>query len=410
MDIKQILECFTNFIGDNELGEKEGQTTPDITLEEKEKIEESKVASINKTFTKFIEEKMNEVDQQTAEKVNDERQADVNTAVKDVEKAKQELEDAKEVLKVANEKAKKSNKLLKKWKKSKGLDKKDESLEDYDDPQGKITLRDAKKEFEQLVKEASDIYWQGYKFIDITGLENACPSFTNINWEDIPELIRSWGYVVVDDSNEEEPAISLVKGTTEEDIKEMIKAFNKENGFDESPKESTTVVDNDKEFKVPDEAYDIVRKNLLDVMRGYGWVDLEQLQEYIKDEGLELTDEELIAVAKTCLKYTKVYDASELQDTDLQDIEDAYGTVIVVGDFKRLPKNESLKEKITEEVVAKFDNGKHEIVKCKEGYFNRYNIKNGKARTTTKCLESLPSALMALKKRFPKAEEVKEKE
>ena len=352
MDIKQILECFTNFIGDSELGEKEGQTVSDITLEEKEKIEESKVASINKTFTKFIEQKMNEVDQETAEKVNDERQADVNTAAKDVEKAKQELEDAKEVLKIANEKAKKSNKLLKKWKKSKGLDKKDESLNE------------------------KTVYYV------CLGDEQKSPDF------DTQEEARKWAeanYDVDDDR------VSIESETFE---------------LEESLKEDTTVIDNGKEFKVPDEAYDIVRKNLLDVMRGYGWVDIEQLQEYIKDEGLELTDEELIAVAKTCLKYTKVYDASELQDTDLQDIEDAYGTVIVVSDFKRLPKNESLNE----EVVAKFDNGKHEIVKCKEGYFNRYNIKNGKARTTTKCLESLPSALMALKKRFPKAEEVKEKE
>lgn len=64
-------------------------------------------------------------------------------------------------------------------------------------------------------------------------------------------------------------------------------------------------------------------------------------------------------------------------------------------------------ESLNEEVVAKFDNGKHEIVKCDKGYFNRYNIKEGKARFTTKCVESLPTALTALKKRFPKAEEVK---
>lgn len=116
-----------------------------------------------------------------------------------------------------------------------------------------------------------------------------------------------------------------------------------ETPVDESLKEDTTVLDNGKEFKVDDKAFDIVRKNLLDVMRGYGWVDVEQMQDYIKEEGLELTDEELIAVAKTCLKYTRIFDASELQDTDLQDIKDAYGTVIVVGNFKRLPKNEEVK-------------------------------------------------------------------
>ena len=57
-------------------------------------------------------------------------------------------------------------------------------------------------------------------------------------------------------------------------------------------------------------------------------------------------------------------------------------------------------------VVAKFDNGRHEICKCAEGYYNRYEIKEGKARFTTKCVESLPTALGALKKRYPNAEEV----
>lgn len=65
-------------------------------------------------------------------------------------------------------------------------------------------------------------------------------------------------------------------------------------------------------------------------------------------------------------------------------------------------------KKIVEEVVAKFDEGKHEIVKCDKGYFNRYNIKDGKAGFTTQCVEALPTALGALKKRFPNAEEVKE--
>lgn len=109
-----------------------------------------------------------------------------------------------------------------------------ESLEDYDDPQGQITLKDAKKQFEGLVKEAHDIYWQGYKFIDITLLEIHCPAFSNINWEDIPELIRSWGYVVLEEPNMEEPAIALGKEFTEDDVRQMIKDFDKENGLDES--------------------------------------------------------------------------------------------------------------------------------------------------------------------------------
>lgn len=114
---------------------------------------------------------------------------------------------------------------------------KNESLEDYNDPQGQITLKDAKKQFEKLVEEAHDIYFQGYKFIDITLLEVHCPAFSNINWEDIPERIRSWGYVVLEEPNMDQPAIALGKEFTEDDVRQMIKDFNEENGFDESLKE-----------------------------------------------------------------------------------------------------------------------------------------------------------------------------
>ena len=89
-------------------------------------------------------------------------------------------------------------------------------------------------------------------------------------------------------------------------------------------------------------------------------------------------------------------------DSIKYDEEEGKGTVYV-GLFW----DDDLDESLNEDVVAKFDGGKHEIVKCKEGYFNRYNIKEGKARFTTKCVESLPTALGALKKRFPKAEEDK---
>ena len=75
--------------------------------------------------------------------------------------------------------------------------------------------------------------------------------------------------------------------------------------------------------------------------------------------------------------------------------------------LKKWKKAKGIEESLNEEVVAKYDDGKHEIVRCKEGYYNRYNIKDGKARFTTKCVESLPTAISALKKRFPKAEEVK---
>ena len=84
------------------------------------------------------------------------------------------------------------------------------------------------------------------------------------------------------------------------------------------------------------------------------------------------------------------------------DEEEGRGTA-----FIGLFRDDDFEESLNEDVVAKFDGGKHEIVKCKEGYFNRYNIKEGKARFTTKCVESLPTALGALKKRFPKAEEDK---
>ena len=62
-------------------------------------------------------------------------------------------------------------------------------------------------------------------------------------------------------------------------------------------------------------------------------------------------------------------------------------------------------EESAQVVVATFDEGLHEIVKCDKGYFNRYNIKDGKARFTTKCVESLPTAVGALKRRFPNASE-----
>ena len=103
--------------------------------------------------------------------------------------------------------------------------------EDYTTQQDIITIKNAKKEFDKLVAEAADIQWQVPKFIDITGLENSCPSFTNISWEDIPELIRGWGFTVLEDSEEAEPAIALDKAITEEELKEIIKKDDIENGY-----------------------------------------------------------------------------------------------------------------------------------------------------------------------------------
>ena len=56
-------------------------------------------------------------------------------------------------------------------------------------------------------------------------------------------------------------------------------------------------------------------------------------------------------------------------------------------------------------VVASFDNGLHEIVRCDKGYYNKYNITEGKAKFRTGFMHALPTALGALKKRFPEAEQ-----
>lgn len=77
--------------------------------------------------------------------------------------------------------------------------------------------------------------------------------------------------------------------------------------------------------------------------------------------------------------------------------------------LQRWKKTKGIEES-AQVVVATFDEGLHEIVKCDKGYFNRYNIKDGKARFTTKCVESLPTAVGALKRRFPNASEDKTEE
>lgn len=63
---------------------------------------------------------------------------------------------------------------------------------------------------------------------------------------------------------------------------------------------------------------------------------------------------------------------------------------------------------MVENVVVTYDDGKHEIIHTDNGYYNRYNIKDGKARFTTACVKNLPTAIGALKKRFPQAEEDKQ--
>lgn len=60
-------------------------------------------------------------------------------------------------------------------------------------------------------------------------------------------------------------------------------------------------------------------------------------------------------------------------------------------------------------IVATYEDGdnKHQIVKLGDFYINRYYVKGNKARRTTKGVTTLPTAVMALMKRFPQAEEIK---
>ena len=70
---------------------------------------------------------------------------------------------------------------------------------------------------------------------------------------------------------------------------------------------------------------------------------------------------------------------------------------------------ESKKEKA--KIAGKFQDGKkvHEIIRTPEGEYKiRYDVKNGKAKTTTAGVKSLPVAIDALKKKCPKAEQITE--
>lgn len=70
---------------------------------------------------------------------------------------------------------------------------------------------------------------------------------------------------------------------------------------------------------------------------------------------------------------------------------------------------ESKKEK--SKIAGKFQDGKkvHEIIRTPEGEYKiRYDVKNGKAKTTTAGVKSLPVAIDALKKKCPKAEQITE--
>lgn len=129
--------------------------------------------------------------------------------------------------------------------------------------------------------------------------------------------------------------------------------------------------------------------------------ELKELNEFIKVEGDKNSYDKMWnkplkeGTNYATLTQTKLFK----QFFEVKRITDN-NTIIVIN---------TIKDKITEAqtVIASYDNGKHEIVKCDKGYFNKYNITEGKARFTTKCVKNLPTAIGALKKRFPEAEEDK---
>ena len=104
--VKELAEAFKNFVGDNELGEKEGQTQEDIELKE------NKVQKLNKPF-----KTINEVSQDKADEVNAKRQLDA--VKKTMQYKKTNSKEDQEIAKEAKDKATKSNKLLDKWEKGK---------------------------------------------------------------------------------------------------------------------------------------------------------------------------------------------------------------------------------------------------------------------------------------------------
>ena len=76
-------------------------------------------------------------------------------------------------------------------------------------------------------------------------------------------------------------------------------------------------------------------------------------------------------------------------------------------------RNKNLLESKKEEakIAGKFQDGKkvHEIIRTPEGEYKiRYDVKNGKAKTVTAGVKSLPVAIDALKKKCPKAEQITE--
>ena len=133
----------------------------------------------------------------------------------------------------------------------------------------------------------------------------------------------------------------------------------------------------------------------------------------------EVRINEILDNCELCDRYSQCNKVAELNDR-LKKMEDLEDEANILADKAtksnelnaRWKKSKGIKESAKvdvakNKVVASFDNGSHEIVKCNKGYFNRYNIKDGKARTTTESVSMLPTALSALKKKFPNAEEDK---
>lgn len=209
---------------------------------------------------------------------------------------------------------------------------------------------------------------EAYKKIDFDTMEDE----TGLNEEKKPEIKKA----EYKEIKPKKPETEKVKGIAEEVNNE------EEESIDEDIESFSNKLDN-------------ATRDLKDLIK-----DLQKTNESLEMNEVsdELVDKALGKAQREVIK-GKMTDDKELENKGKKHLK---------GLKKQAEKREKRKcESLHEDVVAKFDGGKHEIVKCKEGYFNRYNIKEGKARFTTKCVESLPTALGALKKRFPKAEEDK---
>ena len=73
----------------------------------------------------------------------------------------------------------------------------------------------------------------------------------------------------------------------------------------------TKISYNGKDYNVSDEAFDIVRQELLKVMRKDETILVSELQKLVESKGIKLSEEELAAVADVCLRYTRIIDGKD---------------------------------------------------------------------------------------------------